>query len=192
MRPLIVIALCCLLSTRVFAQDFKRGVEVYKRQDFVVALRNWRHLAEQGHAGAQYQLGIMYEYGRGVPQNDADAVKWYTLAANQGVAAAQYKLGIMYDNSWGVTQNDAEAVKWYKKAAAQGHAYAQYDLGLMFASGTGVPQDYIRAHMWLNLAIAQGNNHMIKHRKEIAKHMTPAQITEAVRMAIDWIKTQQK
>ncbi len=192
MRPLIVIALCCLLSTPVLAQDFKTGVEAYKRQDFVAALRKWRPLAEQGHARAQYQLGIMYEYGRGVPQKDVDAVKWYTMAANQGVAAAQYKLGIMYDNSWGMAQSDVEAVKWYKKAAVQGHAYAQYDLGLMFASGTGVPQDYIRAHMWLNLAIAQGNNHMIKHRKEIAKHMTTAQITEAVGMAIDWIKTQQK
>ncbi len=147
MRPLIVLTLCCLLSTPVLAQDFKTGVEAYQRQDFAAAMRKWRPLAEQAHARAQYQLGIMYEYGRGVPQNDVDAVKWYTMAASQGVAAAQYKLGIMYDNSWGVAQNDVEAVKWYKKAAAQGHAYAQYDLGLMFASGAGVPQNYIRAHM---------------------------------------------
>ncbi len=192
MRSLIVIALCCLLYTPVLAQDFKMGVEADKRHDFVAALRKWKPLAEQGHARAQYQLGIMYEYGRGVPQNDVDAVKWYTMAANQDIASAQYKLGIMYDNSWGVTQSNVEAVKWYKKAAMQGHAYAQYDLGLMFASGTGVPQDYIRAHMWLNLAIAQGNSHMIKHRKEMAKQMTTAQITEAERMATDWIKTQQK
>lgn len=192
MRPPIVIALCCLLATPVLAQDFRTGAAAYKRQDFAAALREWRPLAEQGHARAQYRLGGMYEYGRGVPRKDADAVKWYTMAANRGVAAAQYRLAILYDNSWGVAQNDAEAVKWYNKAAAQGHAYAQFDLGLMFAAGAGVPRDYIRAHMWISLAIAQGNGHMIKHRKRIARHMTPAQIADAGRMARDWVTAQRK
>jgi TPR repeat protein len=192
MRLLIVIALSCLLSKPVLGQDFETGVEAHKRGDYAAALRNWQPLAEQGHAGAQYQLGVMYEYGRGVPPNDAEAVKWYTEAAGRGVAAAQYKLGIMYDNGWGVSGSDAEAVKWYRKAAVQGHAYAQYDLGLMFASGAGVPRDYVRAHMWLNLAIAQGNNHMIKHRNEIAKNMTPAQIADARRMAREWMQMQQE
>ena len=34
-------------------------------------------LAEQGHVDAQYSLGVMYENGEGVPENDAEAVKWW-------------------------------------------------------------------------------------------------------------------
>ena len=191
MRALIVIALICLLFAPASAQDFKTGLQAYKRQDFPAALRHWRPLAERGHPRAQYRLGKMYEYSRGLTQNDVKAVKWYTKAANQGVAAAQYKLGFMYDNGFGVDRNDIEAVKWYNKAAVQGHAYAQFDLGLMFASGAGVRQDYARAYMWLDLAIAQGNSHMIKHRNELSKHMTTAQIDKARRMVRDWIKAQQ-
>ncbi len=191
MRALIVIALICMFFAPASAQDFKTGLHAYKRHDFAAALRHWRPLAERGHPRAQYRLGMMYEYNRGLPQNDVEAVKWYTKAANQGVAAAQYKLGFMYDNGFGVDRNDIEAVKWYNKAAVQGHAYAQFDLGLMFASGEGVRQDYARAYMWLDLAIAQGNGHMIKHRTELSKHMTTAQINQARRMVRDWIKAQQ-
>ena len=68
---------------------------------------------------------VMYDEGRGVPQDDAEAVKWYRLAAEQGNAAAQYNLGVMYDKGEGVPQDDAEAVKWYRLAAEQGAAAAQ-------------------------------------------------------------------
>ena len=74
---------------------------------------------------AQYALGWMYYKGRGVPQDDAEAVKWYRRAAEQGLARAQYNLGMRYSNGRGVPQNDAEAVKWYRRAAEQGHADAQ-------------------------------------------------------------------
>ena len=78
---------------------------------------------------AQYNLGIMYYNGQGVPQDYAEAVKWYRLAADQGDAYAQYNLGVMYDNGEGVPQDYKEAVKWYRLAAEQGHAKAQYNLG---------------------------------------------------------------
>ena len=52
--------------------------------------------ANQGAAYAQYNLGVMYDNGMGVPENDAEAVKWYRKAADQGYAEAQSNLGIMY------------------------------------------------------------------------------------------------
>ena len=52
--------------------------------------------AEQGDAEAQYLLGVMYDYGRGVPEDAAEAVKWTLKAAKQGFAKAQYSLGFMY------------------------------------------------------------------------------------------------
>ena len=67
-----------------------------------------------------------------MPQNYAEAVKWYRLAADQGDASAQYNLGVMYANGQGVPQNHAEAVKWYRLAADQGNASAQFNLGDMY------------------------------------------------------------
>ena len=91
---------------------------------------------------AQYNLGYMYSKGRGVPQDDQQAVIWYKKAAKQGHASAQLQ-------SWrtcmskgrGVPQDDQQAVIWYKKAAKQGDASAQFNLGNMYYKGRGVPQD---------------------------------------------------
>ena len=64
-----------------------------------------KFLAEQGDAEAQLNLGIRYANGEGVPEDDAEAVKLYRLAAKQGDAEAQNNLGIMYANGDGVPQN---------------------------------------------------------------------------------------
>ncbi|HJL65723.1 MAG TPA: tetratricopeptide repeat protein, partial [Arenicellales bacterium] len=77
--------------------DFNKGVAAYESGDFATALGEFRPLAEQGDADAQYNLGVMYEKGRGVPQDDKIALKWFTLAAEQGFARAQHNLGVMYD-----------------------------------------------------------------------------------------------
>ena len=135
---------------------------------------------------AQYNLGGMYALGRGVPQDDAEAVKWYRKAADQGDAIAQHNLGVMYSDGLGVPQDYAEAVKWYREAADQGEAAAQVNLGVMYAIGQGMPQDPVQAHMWFNLAASQGDEDAVKGRELIAETMTPAQITEAQRLAREW------
>ena len=68
-----------------------------------------------------------------MPQDHAEALKWFRLGANQGDARAQFYLGATYAN--------AEALKWFRLAADQGDARAQYYLGAMYANGQGVPQD---------------------------------------------------
>lgn len=112
--------------------------------------------AAQGDASAQYNLGVMYAKGKGVPEGDAEAVKWFRLAAEQGHAGAQFNLGVMYDKGEGVTKDAAEAVKWYRLAAEQGHAEAQYNLGVSYGNGKGVPRDYAEAMKWGRLAAEQG------------------------------------
>ena len=49
--------------------------------------------AEQGDAEAQYKLGFMYEGSDSVPEDYAEAAKWYRKAAEQGHVEAQYGLG---------------------------------------------------------------------------------------------------
>jgi hypothetical protein len=145
-----------------------------------------RTAADQGDARAQYSLGFMYYFGEGIPQDYAEAVRWYRLAAEQGLAGAQYNLRDMYDNGKGVPQDDAEAVRWYRLAAEQGDAGAQYSLGIMYDNGQGVPQDYVMAHMWANLAAAQGNVLASKNCGITASKMTSGQIAEAQRLAREW------
>ena len=62
--------------------------------------------------------------GLGVPQDDAEAVRWYRKSAEQGVAKAQFFLGLMYTLGRGVPQDYAEAYMWYNLAATQGHKHA--------------------------------------------------------------------
>ncbi len=52
--------------------------------------------AEQGDAMAQFNLGVMYNTGRGVAQDYKQAVAWFRKAAEQGDAMAQFNLGLMY------------------------------------------------------------------------------------------------
>ena len=95
-----------------------------KAEHYSGALQIYKRLTVDpgpGYAAAQTNLGLMYRNGMGVPQNDAEAVKWYRKAAEQGYADAQYNLGNMYDKGRGVPEDKAEALKWWRKAAEQGH-----------------------------------------------------------------------
>ncbi len=78
-------------------------------------------VAEQGEAFAQTFLGNKYAEGRGVPENDREAVKWYRKAAEQGWPGAQCDLGIMYEKGEGVPEDYVRAYAWANLAAAQGH-----------------------------------------------------------------------
>ncbi len=136
---------------------YRKGVQAYRREDFSGAAQAFRRLAEKGHVKAQYFLGFLYDKGRGVVQDDAEAVRWYRKAAEQGYAAAQSNLGLKYQEGVGGVKNYTEAVKWYRKAAKQGNAIAQYNLGWMYANGKGVPQIHSEALKWYREAASQGN-----------------------------------
>jgi hypothetical protein len=174
---LAMLILCACLALPAQA-GFEDGLAAYKRGDYATALKEWQPLAEAGNADAQYNLGLMYYNGRGVPQDHREAVKWYRLAAEQGYALAQYNLGVMYVNGRGVPQDDKESVKWFRLAAEQGYALAQNNLGVMYVNGRGVPQDKVLAYALFNLAAASdpSYNKAISNRNAIAKEMTPREI----------------
>ena len=70
----------------------------------------WKQLAEEGAAEAQYNLALMYSLGKEIPKDDQIAIKWYRLAAEQGFAEAQTNLGLMHGKGQGVEKNFSEAV----------------------------------------------------------------------------------
>ena len=120
-------------------------------------LEQLRQSAEGGDADAQLALGVGCYFGRGVPQDKAEAAKYFRKAAEQGDAGAQFNLAVMYDLGEGVEQDKTKAVKWYTKAAEQGDARAQFNLGNMCRMGVGVPQNKAEAAKWYAKAAEQGD-----------------------------------
>ena len=154
-------------------------------------LESLQQRAEQGDGIAQSDLGLLYDIGQGVPQDDVQAVAWYRKAAEQGQWQAQSNLGEMYENGRGVPQDDVQAVAWYRKAAEQGHVRPQHSLASMYANGEGVPQDDVEAHKWYNLAASRtlvptSQKRYAELRDLTAKRMTPQQIAEAQGLAREW------
>lgn len=95
----------------------QRAYDLYDQGRYADALPLYRRLAEQGHAKAQFKLGLMYELGQCVKQDNIQAFDWYLKAAEQGEANAQYNVAVKYKTGQGVAQDDTKAAYWYRKAA---------------------------------------------------------------------------
>jgi TPR repeat protein len=168
------------------ATNYQIGSDAYERGDYATALREWQPLAKQGEADAQVSLGWLYSNGHGVPQDYAQAWNWYRTAARQGNQHAQVNLGTCYALGQGVPQDYLKALGLFQLAADQGNALAQVKLGGMYEEGRGVRHDLVQAYKWYYLVSASGNNAGIQLRKNLAKHMAPAQIAEAQDLALLW------
>jgi len=130
--------------------------------------KSLKALAVRGDARAQNELGIRYEYGKEVLEDDKEAVKWYRKAAAQGHAPAQVNLGLMYAIGEGVPQDFVTAYAWWDIAAANGNTdtVAVTDLLAKETAATG--------------------------KTHIAKEMTPEQITKAEALVKEMVKKNPK
>jgi len=108
-----------------------------------------------------FRLGYIADTGDGGTKNDADAIKWYTLAAAKGQHEAERNLAGMYGSGRGVAQNDAEARRLFHAAADGGDASAQYALGKWYSEG---PEFSIK---WFRLAAKQGHADAIAELKSM-------------------------
>ena len=194
MRNLLSVLLLCLLLASCGEEKTVEGEKTVQER------------AKAGNAMAQYNLGLMYDKGEGVPQDKAEAVKWYRKAAEQGDADAQVNLGFMYGNGDGVPQDDTEALKWHRKSAEQGHGFAQNNLTTMYRLGDGVPEDYTKAYMFYNLAAVNTKAKMLNNladaitdkelsktnMKDMKKIMTKEQIAEGQKLSREWLERKAK
>ena len=157
-RIVVVVTLLPLLMAprAVFAEPFEDGVAAYKRGDYALAMRLWAPLAERGDPAAQFNIGLMFDTGRGVREDHSTAVKWYRLAAEQGYAKAQFSLGSMYERGEGVLQDFKEAARWFRQAADQRNAKARYKLGYLYEKGRGIEKDSKEAARLYVQAAEQG------------------------------------
>ena len=140
-RVIFTAVALAILPLATVAQGFEKAPTASKAVDAKVTLEEWRLLAEQGNAIAQYNLGLKYNAGAVFPLDSSDFLRWSDLAEQQGISIRQVIHG--------------EAVHWFRLAAEQGLPKAQNYLGYMYTQGRGVPQDYGEAVRWFRLAAAQ-------------------------------------
>ena len=123
----LIITLCLAISLAIgsfgvgWSGDLQKGFDAYEEGDYATALKEWTPLAEQSEASAQFNLGVMYAMGHGVPQDHKTAVKWFTLSAEQGDAMAQGNIATMYAFSQGVIEDKVYAHMWANLGNSNGN-----------------------------------------------------------------------
>ena len=142
-------ALCLLpLSTPLLANQ----------ADWVMVDRFNSQLADanKGKLEAMYQVGLLFERGRGTNKDMSQAASWFQKAAENGHSGAKARLGIMYVEGRGVSKNLATALKLIREAANDNIASAQYQLASMYEQGIGLSPDNDSAISWYKKAAANG------------------------------------
>jgi localization factor PodJL len=115
-----------------------------------------RAAAMVGEMAAQYEIGLRFGEGRGVPRDERQAAYWLDLAAKQGLAPAQFRLGGYYEKGIGVKKDLAAARELYLAAAAKGNAKAMHNLAVLYADGINGRPDYHTAALWFRKAADHG------------------------------------
>ena len=164
MKHLIAILIALAVGMTASAQSadklYKEAKALYDTKNYTAAVPKLK---------AQYRLGRCYDKGRGVAEDDSQALQWYQKSAKQDYAKAIYAVGKCYKDGKGVQKDRKKAVEHFAKAARLGNADAQYQLGKAYMKGKGVAADEKKAKTWLTKAVKNekgGADILAKIRKE--------------------------
>lgn len=145
---LSIFFLVLILSSPVLANPDDWGmVQRFNKQN---------ELAKQGNVKAMYDVGKLYERGRGVIKDMGKAAEFFQKSASGGNPSAQARLGILYFEGRGVKQNYKKALSLLNSAAKQNIPSAQFQLANMYELGTGVRQNLNKAIFWYKKADKYG------------------------------------
>jgi TPR repeat protein len=129
---------------------------------------------------AQFNLGMLYEQGKGVKKDLPRAAKWHLLAAKAGLADAQFTLGYLLEKGTAsdtvLDTPDLEgAVHWYSRAANQGFGAAQQNLAPLHSNGQGTARDLTLAYKWYALAARNAKEYQMtaKTKARLKKELSP-------------------
>ena len=145
--------LACMALLPAAAPD---GWQLYAAERYNEAVSVWTALAAQGNPDAMFGLGLSYDLGKGVEQNEARACHYYRLGAEGGVVAAAFNYAVLLDSGKCGERAAAEVADWYGRAAAFGHSRAEYALAQLYEQGDGVPRNPEQAAAWYRAAATAG------------------------------------
>ncbi len=152
-------------------QIHDKAIALFEEGDFEKSFPALKKAAELGYPDAQYNLGWCYSHGKGVEQDDTEAIHWYKKAAEGGDSQGQYILGWCYFYGKKVEEDHEKAAHWYQKAAEQGHGLAQYELGFCYLNGDGVFPNEKEAARWFKKAADQGDEDALTAYNDLQKQM---------------------
>ena len=112
--------------------------------------------AARGDHEAQYYLGLLYQSGKGVEQDDTAAFNWLLAASEGQFLNAQWELSKAYANGTGTAQNPQQALRWMEESATNGTPEAQYFLGVAYDQGTAIARNPQTAVTWYRRAAEAG------------------------------------
>ena len=179
-------ALILPLSSQTALADYEDGVEAAFAGDFETAFAEFTIAAQDGLSLAQYNLGILYFTGQGVPQNLEEAFKWTKEAAEQGHLNAQFNLGSLYLDGQGTKANVSEGINWFTRAAKNGHDNSAYSLAKMYQEGDFVDSDLVKAHAWAAQSEVNKHSEGTLLKNEIAQVLSDEEIRQARRLFATW------
>ena len=142
------------------------------------SVKQLRVQASEGDVEAQYQLGLRYAQGDGLPADLATAVGWHRKAAAQGHPEAQLALGRALTSGTGVPKDIAAGHYWYRQAAERGLRAAQLTLGATLVQGGEIPADPVAGVAWLRIAGATVAELEGKSLDALEAKLTPEQRAE--------------
>ncbi|WP_332861177.1 hypothetical protein [Janthinobacterium svalbardensis] len=169
------------------------GMALFQRGRCVDAAAQLRGPALGGNIKAQKVLGDIYmgeQRCSDLARSDADAGRWYLLAANGGDRLAQEKLVSLYTSWSGSMQDPARALPWLRRLASQGAGEPMAQLAQMYERGEGVPVDRVVSYALRLLALQdkewRGAAELETYLPARRRAMSPDQVDEAQRLAKRW------
>lgn len=175
-----------ILAMSAHADALSDGIARFDRRDYAGAVALLQPLADQGEARAQYVIAVAFLHELVKPPAEDMAAGYMHRAADQGYLPAQTELARMYRDGDGVPQDPLASLKWYQRAAENGDVGAQLTLADAYAYGS--PPNYVEAYKWYEIAIRYWGPLAVRAREVLAERMTPEQISQATRLAGDWLK----
>lgn len=171
MKLLLYSILCLLLFTlygckekepkkyQFKESEYYKSLVTFSKHNFIRAGKK----AETGDAAAQFEVGVSYAKGDGIPVDAVKAVVWFEKSAIQGNADSQHALGLFYQNGFGGLPVDGgKAAELFYKAAMQDHKKAQDALFMMFKDATVDKEWYAKAAEWYKKAAEEIQNSAMK------------------------------
>ena len=173
-----LLAVFLLSSANVLGASLEEGLAAYAQGDYDTAWKICQPLADEGNVQAMFCVGQMYANGFGVAMDDANAMKWFGMAAGEGHPEAMYRLAVMHANGWGVPMNDIAAAGFYRLSAGFGYIPAQSAMGYCYKHGAGVEKDLVKAYMWFAVAANNEDLTASSERDKVADRLTPEELQE--------------
>ncbi|MDR2180294.1 MAG: hypothetical protein LBP21_08290 [Synergistaceae bacterium] len=169
MKKFLGALLATLLLFGYAEASYEKGVEARAGGDYAEALNQWMVASDDPRC--MTAIGVMYDYGEGLPKDEVKAAEWYNRAAEKGEYRAIAQLAnFSLTGAGGVAQNPAE---WRKKLEAiKGKdGYADYILAFFYINGFGGDKNLDEAQVLVRALVNKGYTQLEDTLRQVERRL---------------------